>query len=183
MPEVIAHALPWLTIDRRRIYARRQHGRPGDAASSRASSSLARGRLLDSLVDFAHQYRQFPRLACTAACRPARHNPRLRAATAGAKEVGGDPRRGGAAFAVGARFVCTRATRARASRFRSGGAVVTESSSILIDSQVACSRSCVAGTRWRRSKASRGVRYIPQKCVRAHVCPMRLLRCANAPSV
>ena len=70
MPEVIAHALPWLTIDRRRIYARRQHGRPGDAASSRASSSLARGRgSIRLLTPRISGLSPIPRLACTAACR------------------------------------------------------------------------------------------------------------------
>jgi len=103
MPEVVAAALPWLRIDRRRIYAfgGSMGGQETLLLLAWHQRLLAGAAAFDSLVDFAHQYRQFPRLACSSACRG-----RL-GTTLGSTlqrlartEVGGDPRSAFRAFAA-----------------------------------------------------------------------------------
>ena len=103
MPDVIAQALPWLRIDRRRIYAfgGSMGGQETLLLLARHPRLLAGAAAFDSLVDFAHQYRQFPRLACNAACR-GRLGTTLGSALQrlARMEVGGDPLAAAPAFAA-----------------------------------------------------------------------------------
>ena len=70
MPEIVERELPWLRIDRHRIYAfgGSMGGQETLLLVAGHPELLAGAAAFDSLVDFPHQYAQFPRLACKAPC-------------------------------------------------------------------------------------------------------------------
>jgi poly(3-hydroxybutyrate) depolymerase len=94
MPDLLRRALPWLRIDRRRIYAvgGSMGGQETLVLLAKHPRLLAGAAAFDSLVDFAHQYYAYPRLACASACRN-RLGMSLGTALQGLArmEVGGDP--------------------------------------------------------------------------------------------
>jgi pimeloyl-ACP methyl ester carboxylesterase len=70
MPGIVSSALPWLHIDRSRIYAfgGSMGGQETLLLAARHPSLLAGAAAIDSLVDFPRQYRNFPRLTCSVSC-------------------------------------------------------------------------------------------------------------------
>jgi pimeloyl-ACP methyl ester carboxylesterase len=70
MPEIVERELPWLRVDRHRIYAfgGSMGGQETLLLVAGHPELLAGAAAFDSLVDFPHQYAQFPRLACKAPC-------------------------------------------------------------------------------------------------------------------
>jgi poly(3-hydroxybutyrate) depolymerase len=103
MPEALRRALPWLRIDRRRIYAfgGSMGGQETLLLVAKHPRLLAGAAAFDSLVDFAHQYYQYPRLACAGACR-SRLGTSLGSKLQGLarSEVGGDPASAPGAYAA-----------------------------------------------------------------------------------
>jgi poly(3-hydroxybutyrate) depolymerase len=94
MPDIVSSALPWLRIDRERIYAfgGSMGGQETLLLAARYPALLAGAAAIDSLVDFPRQYRNFPRLRCTPACQRAWGNPIGVALQELARtEVGGTP--------------------------------------------------------------------------------------------
>jgi hypothetical protein len=94
MPSIARRALPWLRIDRKRIYAvgGSMGGQETLLLLAKHPRLLAGAAAFDSLVDFAHQYRQFPRLPCNSRCRAVLGEPLGRRLQRLARaEVGGDP--------------------------------------------------------------------------------------------
>jgi pimeloyl-ACP methyl ester carboxylesterase len=94
--------LPWLRIDRHRVFAvgGSMGGQETLLLLARHPALLAGAAAFDSLVDFSHQYGQFPRLRCNAHCRS------ILGESLGSKlqrfariEVGGDPAAAAGAFA------------------------------------------------------------------------------------
>jgi poly(3-hydroxybutyrate) depolymerase len=71
MPEILRRTLPWIRIDRRRIYAfgGSMGGQETLLLLARHPRLLAGAAAFDSVVDFTRQYRRFPQLSCTAACK------------------------------------------------------------------------------------------------------------------
>ena len=101
MPDVVSRALPWLEIDRDRIYAfgGSMGGQETLLLAAKHPELLAGAAAIDSLVDFPLQYRNFPRVACKAACRSAWSGPiGLSLQKFAAVEVGGTPRTAPAAY-------------------------------------------------------------------------------------
>jgi poly(3-hydroxybutyrate) depolymerase len=103
MPAVVARALPWLRIDRARVYA--VGGSMGGQESllllAKHPRLLAGVAAFDSLIDFAHQYREFPTLRCNSRCRRQLGAPLGRVLQQRARtEVGGDPAHFAAAYAA-----------------------------------------------------------------------------------
>ena len=103
MPAIVHRALPWLRIDRARIYAfgGSMGGQETLLLIARHPQLLAGAAAFDPVVDFAHQYRRYGRLACNAQCRG------QLGASVGAvlrrlarTEVGGDPATARHAYAV-----------------------------------------------------------------------------------
>lgn len=94
MPQLVEAALPWLRIDRTRVYAfgGSMGGQETLLLVARHPHLLAGAAAFDSLVDFGHQYDQFTRLHCNAICRGNWGGPLGRVLQALArKEVGGSP--------------------------------------------------------------------------------------------
>jgi poly(3-hydroxybutyrate) depolymerase len=103
LPGVAQRALPWLRIDRSRIYAvgGSMGGQEALLLLARRPRLLAGVAAFDSLVDFAHQYRQYPRLACSAVCRGRLGTSLGRYLQQLARtEVGGDPAQARGAYAA-----------------------------------------------------------------------------------
>ena len=71
MPEIVHRALPWLRIDRRRIYAfgGSMGGQETLLLLAKHPQLLAGAAAFDPVVDLAHQYRRYSRLACNARSR------------------------------------------------------------------------------------------------------------------
>jgi len=71
MPGIVERAVRGLRIDRARVYAfgGSMGGQETLLLVARHPRLLAGAAAFDSLVDFAHQYDQFPRLRCKAPCR------------------------------------------------------------------------------------------------------------------
>jgi pimeloyl-ACP methyl ester carboxylesterase len=71
MPEILRRALPWLRIDRTRIYAfgGSMGGQETLLLLARHPRLLAGAAVFDAVTDFARQYRSFPRLKCNRACK------------------------------------------------------------------------------------------------------------------
>ena len=103
MPAHVRQALPWLRIDRSRLYAvgGSMGGQEALLLLARHPRLLAGAAAFDSLVDFAHQYHQFPRLICASACRSRLGVPLGRWLQRMARiEVGGDPRYAASGYAM-----------------------------------------------------------------------------------
>jgi pimeloyl-ACP methyl ester carboxylesterase len=70
MPELASRALPWLRVDRTRIYAlgSSMGGQETLLLVARHPRLLAGAAALDSVTDLARRYRQIPQLPCSAGC-------------------------------------------------------------------------------------------------------------------
>jgi poly(3-hydroxybutyrate) depolymerase len=102
MPAIVTRALPWLRIDRSRVYAfgGSMGGQESLLLAARYPRLLAGVAAFDSVTDFARQYRNFHRLGCAAACRLRFGRPLgavLRQLAV--REVGGTPRSGAPEYA------------------------------------------------------------------------------------
>jgi pimeloyl-ACP methyl ester carboxylesterase len=94
MPEIVRRTLPWVRIDPRRIYVvgGSMGGQEALLLLAKYPRLLAGVAAFDAVVDFAHQYRQFPRLACSSVCRSQLGAPLGSILQGLARyEVGGDP--------------------------------------------------------------------------------------------
>jgi pimeloyl-ACP methyl ester carboxylesterase len=103
MPEIASRALPWLEIDRRRIYAfgGSMGGQETLLLLARYPSLLAGAAAFDSVADFARQYRSFPMIPCEQACRRTWNGPiGLSLQSLARRETGGTPKTRPAAYAV-----------------------------------------------------------------------------------
>src|SRR5919198_6292760 len=103
MPEVVTAALPWLHIDRRRIYAvgGSMGGQETLLLLARYPKLLAGAVAVDALVDFSRQYGNFTRLHCNANCRRVWGGPLGRVLQGLARrELGGTPASAPAAYAA-----------------------------------------------------------------------------------
>ena len=71
MPQIVRRALPWLAIDTKRVFALggSMGGQETLLLLAKYPRLLAGAAAFDSVADFGHQYRQFPRLQCGAGCR------------------------------------------------------------------------------------------------------------------
>jgi dipeptidyl aminopeptidase/acylaminoacyl peptidase len=103
MPQILERTLPWLKIDRSRIYSfgGSMGGQETLLLVARHPNLLAGAAVFDSVADFARQYRAFPRLRCNTLChhrwkgslgRNLQHLAR--------EEIGGSPRTAPRAFAL-----------------------------------------------------------------------------------
>ena len=94
MPRIVERALPWLRIDRSRIYAfgGSMGGQETLLLLARHPRLLAGAAAFDSVADLALQYNRFPRLTCDGACRRAWREPMGTGLQKLARlEVGGSP--------------------------------------------------------------------------------------------
>jgi pimeloyl-ACP methyl ester carboxylesterase len=102
MPDVVERTLPWLRIDRRRIYAvgGSMGGQEALLLAARYPRLLAGAAAFDAVADFALQYREFPHLRCNHACRRRWAGPLGSSLQRLARlEIGGTPRSAPRAFA------------------------------------------------------------------------------------
>ena len=103
MPAIVRRALPWLRIDTKRVFALggSMGGQETLLLLAKYPRLLAGAAAFDSVADFAHQYRQFPRLRCSAGC-SARLGAPLGAVLQGLArtEIGGAPEDVPGAFAA-----------------------------------------------------------------------------------
>ena len=116
MPELAARALPWLRIDRSRIYAlgTSMGGQETLLLVSRHPRLLAGAVAMDSVTDLARRYRQLPGVPCNEACVERYGKPYGRVLQATLRrEVGGTPAERPEAYA--ARSASSRAVRIAAS--------------------------------------------------------------------
>jgi poly(3-hydroxybutyrate) depolymerase len=104
MPAIVRAALPWLKIDRSRVYAfgGSMGGQETLLLVARHPGLLAGAAVFDAVTDFARQYRAFPRLPCSGLCRlnwthGGGYGRYLQ--TLARKEIGGSPRTAPRAFA------------------------------------------------------------------------------------
>lgn len=102
MPAIVTRTLPWLRIDRRRVYAvgTSMGGQETLLLLARHPRLLAGAVAFDPVTDLARRYKDFPRLRCASACLRAwtqRIGRGLRYLAQ--REVGGTPRRMPAAYA------------------------------------------------------------------------------------
>ena len=103
MPDIVTAQIPWLRIDRHRIYAfgGSMGGQETLLLVAQHPSLLAGAGVVDSMVDFSLQYRNFPRLTCSAACEKGWGMPLGLALQELARtEVGGTPLTAKAQFAA-----------------------------------------------------------------------------------
>jgi dipeptidyl aminopeptidase/acylaminoacyl peptidase len=103
MPRIVQAALPWLRVDLERVYALggSMGGQETLLLVALHPRLLAGAVAVDSLVDFARQYRNFPRLSCGAGCRRAWGGPLgVRLQWLARREVGGSPTTARAAYAA-----------------------------------------------------------------------------------
>jgi pimeloyl-ACP methyl ester carboxylesterase len=101
MPRILKRALPWVRIDRERIYAfgSSMGGQETLLLAARYPYLLAGAAAFDSVTDFRLQYWNFPLLRCSARCRRVNDGPvgtQLRALAR--QEVGGSPVRAPSAY-------------------------------------------------------------------------------------
>ena len=103
MPAFVSAELPWLQVDPRRVYAvgGSMGGQETLLLLGRYPQLLAGAAAFDSVVDFAHQYGEFPRLGCNERCRSRLGAPLGRVLQRMARtEIGGDPAEAPAAYAA-----------------------------------------------------------------------------------
>lgn len=94
MPAIVHSALPWVHVAPKQVYA--VGGSMGAQETllllARHPHLLAGAAAFDPVVDFALQYREFPRLACSTACRKVWNGPIGRSLQSLARtELGGSP--------------------------------------------------------------------------------------------
>jgi pimeloyl-ACP methyl ester carboxylesterase len=103
MPEVAEHALPWLHVDRTRIYAlgSSMGGQEVLLLVARHPRLLAGAVAMDSVADLARRYAQLPTVPCDARCLARWKQPRgIVLQSTMRREVGGTPARAPAAYAA-----------------------------------------------------------------------------------
>jgi poly(3-hydroxybutyrate) depolymerase len=103
MPAIVRGTLPWLRIKPNRVFAvgGSMGGQEALLLVAKHPRLLAGAVAFDPLVDFAHQYREFPRLRCEGGCRARLGASLGRVLQALARtEVGGDPAHASRAYAV-----------------------------------------------------------------------------------
>lgn len=101
MPEIVASKIPWLRIDPARVYAfgGSMGGQETLLLAAQHPRLLAGAAAIDSLVDFPRQYRNFPRLGCTPACRKMWNGPiGVGLQRLARQELGGSPRTASAEY-------------------------------------------------------------------------------------
>ena len=95
MPEILRTALPWLRIDRRKVYAfgGSMGGQETLLLVARHPRLLAGAAAFSSVTDLALQYRNFMRLRCNAACRTLLGSKQFGASLRelARREIGGGP--------------------------------------------------------------------------------------------
>lgn len=94
MPEILRRALPWLQVDRTRIYAfgGSMGGQEALLLLARHPRLLAGVAAFDAVTDLARQYRRFPLLACNSECLEAWAEPiGIGLQRLAQREVGGPP--------------------------------------------------------------------------------------------
>jgi pimeloyl-ACP methyl ester carboxylesterase len=102
MPQIVHKALPWLRIDRKRVYAfgGSMGGQETLLLLARHPRLLAGVATFDAVADFALQYRQFTRLQCDRGCRKTWRGPIGKSLQQLARrELGGGPKRARVAYA------------------------------------------------------------------------------------
>jgi pimeloyl-ACP methyl ester carboxylesterase len=104
MPEIVRATLPWLRIDRTRIYAfgGSMGGQETLLLVARHPGLLAGAAVFDAVTDFARQYRAFPQLGCGGICaKNFRRSGDFGRSLQGLarEEIGGSPKTARAAFA------------------------------------------------------------------------------------
>jgi pimeloyl-ACP methyl ester carboxylesterase len=103
MPDIVRAALPWLHIDRTRIYAfgGSMGGQETLLLVARHPGLLAGAAVFDAVTDFARQYRAFPQLVCGGTCGRFWKRGGFGRALQGLarEEIGGSPSTAPAAFA------------------------------------------------------------------------------------
>ncbi len=104
MPEILRTALPWLRIDRRKVYAfgGSMGGQETLLLVARHPRLLAGAAAFSSVTDLALQYRNFTRLRCNAACRTLLGKKQFGAGLRelARREIGGGPGTYPAAYAA-----------------------------------------------------------------------------------
>jgi len=112
MPEILRTTLPWLRIDRKKIFAfgGSMGGQETLLLVARHPKLLAGAAAFSSVTDLALQYRNFTRLRCNDACRTLlgkQFGSSLRSLAR--REIGGGPRTSPGAFAARSPFTYARA--------------------------------------------------------------------------
>jgi pimeloyl-ACP methyl ester carboxylesterase len=95
MPTIVSRTLPWLKIDRSRVYAfgGSMGGQETLLLLARHPKLLAGAAVFDAVTDFARQYRRFPDLKCGKGCRKTWNGPLGRSLQQLArKEIGASPK-------------------------------------------------------------------------------------------
>jgi poly(3-hydroxybutyrate) depolymerase len=93
MPDIVEAALPWVHIDRDRLYAigGSMGGQETLLLVGEYPHLLAGAAAVDGVVDFPLQYRNYPKLPCNAACRARIGNFGRRLQKLAVREIGGTP--------------------------------------------------------------------------------------------
>lgn len=94
MPALVRTAMPWLRVDRRRVYAvgGSMGGQETLLLVAEHPRLLAGAAAFDSVADFGYQYREFPFLRCNVRCLHVWREPVGRALqTIARREIGGTP--------------------------------------------------------------------------------------------
>lgn len=94
MPSIVERTLPWLRIDRNRVFAfgGSMGGQESLLLAARHPQLLAGVAAFDSVTDFARQYNAFPRLGCDRNCRKTWSGPvGLSLQDLARRELGGSP--------------------------------------------------------------------------------------------
>ena len=101
MPRIVEQALP-LRIDHNRVYAigGSMGGQEVLLLAGRHPSLLAGVVAVDPVVDFGHQYAQYPRLRCLGSCKKAYGNLGRALQSMARRETGGTPTSAPAAYAA-----------------------------------------------------------------------------------
>ncbi len=157
MPRIVARALPWLRIDRARIYAfgSSMGGQETLLLAARYPRLLAGAAAFDSVTDFGLQYWNFSRLGCSARCRRMWEVPLGRALQGLARvEVGGSPR--SAPRAYGHRSPITYASRLASSCVRLSGALLSR----ILELNPAAPVQAFVGF-WRHSREMQALTQLP----------------------
>ena len=94
MADIVESALPWVHIDRSRLYAigGSMGGQETLLLVGEYPHLLAGASAVDGVIDFPLQYRNYPRLPCDAACRARPGNFGVRMQKRAVREIGGTPR-------------------------------------------------------------------------------------------
>src|SRR5262245_57393996 len=111
MPEIAQLTLPWLRVNRHRIYAfgGSMGGQETLLLLAKHPRLLAGAAAFDSVTNLARQYRTFPRLPCNKRCRRARTRvPRMGLQALARLEVGGSPKTRPTAYAKRSPFTYAR---------------------------------------------------------------------------